>query len=160
MSSADAFALRRSGLGEFLYAPIGTEPSGMTLSLLSVFARRGDDPWNEAGKLVSLPKGDAIDRIAQAITRMPKSIWTLPDATAIATRLVVLLPGRAGNAQPKSSFDRPPMARFVGVGVLLAVIAFGVAFTLGLSTSHHAHVSGASGVSPLTSISPPTPPTN
>jgi hypothetical protein len=159
MSRSDAFALRRSGLGEFLYAPIGTEPSGMTLSLLSVFARRGDDPWNEAGKLVSLPRGDAIDRIAQAITRMPTSTWTLPDATTIAARLVALLPSRIGNAQPKPSFDRPRRARLVEVGLLLAVVAFGVAFTLGLSTSHHAHQSDASDVSTLTSI-PPTPPTN
>jgi hypothetical protein len=64
MSSPDAFALRRSGLNEFLFAPVGTEPSGMTLSLLSVFARRGDDPWKEAGKLVGLPKCDAIESVA------------------------------------------------------------------------------------------------
>jgi hypothetical protein len=46
----------------------------MTLSLLSVFARRGDDPWKEAGKLVGLPKGDAIESVALAIVRMPRSV--------------------------------------------------------------------------------------
>ena len=35
MPSTDAFALRRSGLNEFLFAAVGTESSGMTLSLLS-----------------------------------------------------------------------------------------------------------------------------
>jgi hypothetical protein len=158
MSSLDAFALRRSGLDDFLFASVGTEPSGMTLSLLSVFARQGDDPWKEAGKLVSLPKGDAINSIAQAIARMPKSIWALPDATTIATRLVALLPSPLGNVQPKSSFERPRMAHLVGVGLLLAVVAFWVASTLGLFTSHHAPEFGGRGVSTLTSLPPPTPP--
>ena len=44
MPSTDAFALRRSGLGEFLFAAVGTEANGMTLSLVSVFARLGNDP--------------------------------------------------------------------------------------------------------------------
>jgi hypothetical protein len=158
MSSSDAFALRRSGLDEFLFASIGTEANGMTLSLLSVFARRGDDPWNEAGKLISLPKGDAIDSVAEAIARMPKSIWTLPDATTIATRLVALLPTRLGNAQPKPSYDRPQMVRLVGVGLLLGIVAFGIASTLGLFTSH-APKFDRSSISTLTSITPPSPPT-
>ena len=41
MPSSDAFALRRSGLNEFLFAPVGTEANGMTLSLVSGFARLG-----------------------------------------------------------------------------------------------------------------------
>jgi hypothetical protein len=86
MSSSDAFALRRSGLNEFLFASVGTEPNGMALSVLSLFARLGDDPWKEAGKLVGLPEGEAIESLAQAISGMPRSIWTLLDATAIATR--------------------------------------------------------------------------
>jgi len=88
MSGPDAFALRRSGLNEFLFASVGTEPNGMALSVLSLFARLGDDPWKEAGKLVGLPKGDAIESVAQAIVRTPKSVCTLLDATTIATRLV------------------------------------------------------------------------
>ena len=46
MPNADAFSLQRSGLNEFLFASIGTEPSGMALSVLSVFGRLGKDPWN------------------------------------------------------------------------------------------------------------------
>ena len=106
MSSSDAFALRRSGLDEFLFASVGTERNGMTLNLLSVFARQGDDPWKEAGKLISLPKGDAIESVALAIVHTPKSVWTLLDATTIATRLVALLPTRLGDAQPGPSLGR------------------------------------------------------
>jgi hypothetical protein len=160
MSSSDAFALRRSGLDEFLFASIGTEPSGMTLSLLSVFARRGDDPWNEAGKLVSLPKGEAIKSLAQTIAGMPRSIWTLPDATTIATRLVALLPTRLGNAELGPSNDRERIARPVRVGLLLVGVAFGSALALGLFTPHQAPKSDGSNISRLTSIPPSTPPTN
>jgi hypothetical protein len=159
MSSSDAFALRRFGLDEFLFASIGTEPSGMTLSLLSVFARRGDDPWNEAGKLVGLPKGDAIDSIAQAIVRMPRSVWTLPDATTIATRLVALLPVRLGNSQSKASVSRPRVTRLVGLALMLAV-TIGMASALGLFTSHHAPEFDVGNVSTLASLPSTRAPTN
>ena len=41
MPSSDAFALPHSGLNEFLFATVGTGANGMTLSLISVFARLG-----------------------------------------------------------------------------------------------------------------------
>ena len=160
MSSSDAFALRRSGLDEFLYASVGTEPSGMPLSLLSVFARRGDDPWKEAGKLVNLPKGDAIMSVAQAIVRMPRSSWGLPDATKIATRLVALLPARLGNAQSEPSIDRRQLARFVGLGLLLAIVAFEMVSAMGLFTTHHAPDASDNDISTMAPAAAPNPPTD
>jgi hypothetical protein len=160
MPSSDAFALRRSGLDEFLFASVGTEPSGLTLSLLSVFARRGDDPWKEAGKLVGLPKGDAIESVALAIFRTPKSVWSLGDATTIATRLVALLPTRLGEAQPGPSIDRRRVARFVGIGLLLVVVAFVIASTLGRFTADKAAKFDASDVSTITLAAHPSAPTN
>jgi hypothetical protein len=161
MSSSDAFALRRSGLDEFLFASVGTEPSGMTLSLLSVFARQGDDPWKEAGKLVGLPKGDAIESVALAIVRMPKSVWTLPDATTIATRSVALLPARIGDAQSGPSIDRRRRrTHFVGIGLVLVVVAFEMASTLGLFTTDQAGKLDGSDVSTVTPVASPSAPTN
>ncbi|MGD0107691.1 MAG: hypothetical protein ABSC06_27180 [Rhodopila sp.] len=151
MSNSDAFALRRSGLDEFLFASVGTEPSGLILSLLSVFARRGDDPWKEAGRLVGLPKGDAIESVTQTIVL---------DATTIATRLVALLPTRLGDAQPRPSFDnRARIAHFVGIGLLLVVVAFEVASTLGLFTTDQARKFDAGDVSSMTMAAPPSAPT-
>ncbi len=68
MPSSDAFALRRSALNEFLFAPVGTEANGMTLSVVSVFARLGNDPWQEAGRLAGLPEPEAIESLARIIT--------------------------------------------------------------------------------------------
>ncbi len=96
MATPDATALQRSDLNQFLFADIGTEPNGMTLSVLSVLARRGSDPWTEAGRLAALSKAEATDSLARMIASMPKSLYALPDALAIAARLIGLLPSRPG----------------------------------------------------------------
>jgi hypothetical protein len=152
MPSSDAFALPHSGLNEFLFASVGTEPSGMTLSVLSVFARLGDDPWEEAGKLAGLPKGEAIKSLAQAITSVPRSVWTLPDATTIATGLVALLPTRLGNTAPGPSNVRGRPTRTVRIGLLLVVAAFGMAFAVGLFTSHPATKFDGGRISKMTPV--------
>jgi hypothetical protein len=94
VATSDVTALRRSDLNQFLFADIGTEANGTTLSVLSVFARRGSDPWIEAGRLAGLPKAAATDSLAQMIASMPKSLWALPEAVVIAARLIGLLPAR------------------------------------------------------------------
>jgi hypothetical protein len=161
MPSSDAFALRRSGLDEFLFASVGTEPSGLTLSLLSVFARRGDDPWKEAEKLVGLPNGDAIESVALTIVRMPRSVWTLLEATTIATRLVALLPSRVGDAQPRPSIDnRKHMGHFAGIGLVLVAVVFVMASALGLFTTDHAGKFDSSHDSTMTRATPLSAPTN
>jgi hypothetical protein len=86
--------LQRSDLNQFLFADIGTEANGSTLSVLSVFARRGSDPWTEAGRLAGLSKAEATDSLARMIANMPNSLWPLPDAVAIAARLIGMLPAR------------------------------------------------------------------
>lgn len=68
----------------------------MTLSVLSTLARLGMDPWQEAGRLAKLPQTAAIEGLARIIAAMPASLWSLPDATIIAARLVALLPSRGG----------------------------------------------------------------
>ena len=92
MGQQDAFALGRSNLNGFLFADIGVESSGMPLSVISALARQGFDPWQEAGRLAKLPRTAATDGLASLIAALPASPWPLSDATAIAARLVALLP--------------------------------------------------------------------
>jgi hypothetical protein len=94
VATPDVTTLQRSDLNRFLFADIGTEANGTTLSVLSVFARRGSDPWTEAGRLAGLSKAEATDSLAQMIASMPNSLWALPDAVAIAVRLIGMLPAR------------------------------------------------------------------
>jgi hypothetical protein len=94
VATPDVTTLQRSDLNQFLFADIGTEANGMALSVLSVFARRGSDPWTEAGRLAGLPKAEATDSLARMIATMPNSLWALPDAVVIAVRLIGMLPAR------------------------------------------------------------------
>ena len=134
MASSDAFALRQSGLNEFLFAPVGTEANGMTLSLVSVFARLGNDPWLEAGKLARLPKSEAIESLARLIAGMPTSIWPLPAATVHAARLITLLPTQSGESGriPSTPALGTKIGRFACIAVVLMCVACVLAFEAGV----------------------------
>jgi hypothetical protein len=125
VASPDVTALQRSDLNQFLFADIGTEANGMTLSVMSVFARLGADPWTEAGRLAILPKADAADSLASMIAGMPRSLWPLPDASVIAVRLIGLLPARPATAAIRQVARRWPANQIALVGACVAlVIAF------------------------------------
>jgi hypothetical protein len=55
MAGTDVYELGHSDLNAFLYAAVGREASGMTLTVLSTLARVEIDPWQEAGRLADLP---------------------------------------------------------------------------------------------------------
>jgi hypothetical protein len=137
MPSTDAFALRRSRLNEFLFATVGTEANGMPLSLVSVFARLGNDPWWEAGRLASLPKSEAIENLARTISEMPTSVWPLPTATTIATNLIALLPTQSGKRgySPSTSANAAKAVHFLRIGLILLSVAFAAAFASGAFTT-------------------------
>ena len=102
MATPDVSVLQRSDLNDFLFAVIGTEASGMTLSVLSALARQGSDPWREASRLAHLPKAEAGDSLAHTIADMPRSVWSLSDAMVIATRLIALLPARPARGERRA----------------------------------------------------------
>jgi hypothetical protein len=92
MSYPDAFALKNSGLNAFLFAEVGTELNGSQLTILSILARLGQDPWAEAARWAQLPKAAMIDCLVHSIAQMPLCPQALVDARATASRLVLLLP--------------------------------------------------------------------
>ena len=126
MTTSDVTALQRSDLNQFLFADIGTEANGMTLSVMSIFARRGADPWTEAGRLATLPKAEAADSLAHMIAGMPRSLWALPDAIVIAVRLIGLLPARPAAGIRKVARSWPVNQ----IALIAACIALVVAFTV------------------------------
>jgi hypothetical protein len=92
VTSTDAFALKNSNLNPFLFADVGTELNGSTLTMLSVLARLGRDPWAEAAKWTNLPKAVVVESLTQCIAKMPLGPRTLAETTATVTRLILLLP--------------------------------------------------------------------
>jgi hypothetical protein len=76
----------------FLFAPIGEETNGMTLSVLSALSRMDVDPWDEAARLSRLPRDHAIAALEAIIIRMPRDHRPSQDNSSLAIRLAVLLP--------------------------------------------------------------------
>ena len=78
----------------------------MSLSVISLLARLGVDPWQEAGRLAGLPKEAAGEWLAQKIASSPSSGWPLSDAKIIAARLIALLPPRGAAVRVLSARPR------------------------------------------------------
>ena len=79
---------------DFLFAPIGEDRNGTTLSVLSALARFDLDPWQETTSLAGMPKERATERLAVLIAATSADLTTGLSAAAIATRLIALLPQR------------------------------------------------------------------
>ena len=96
MKRRDVFALGRSEYNDFLFADVGAVALGPALTVLSVFARIGRDPWQEADRLARLTQREAANSLAHSIVVMPDSGWTMVDAWPLADRLTKLLPAPIG----------------------------------------------------------------
>jgi hypothetical protein len=132
MSTSNAFALKNSGLNEFLFAEVGIEANGTPLTILSVLARLGQDPWAQAARWTKLPKASIIDCLANSISQMPLRPQFLAEARTTAARLILLLPAQAQPLQGTASiaagkFSVPP---WLPIAVLIAALAFGIGFEM------------------------------
>ena len=92
MPTPNIFAHSHSALNPFLYADIGPPDGAGALTIASLFGRHGDDPWEEAARLARLPAEAAVASLAAIIAAAPSCPCSLPEASAIAERLVALLP--------------------------------------------------------------------
>jgi len=111
MALAARFSLLHSDLNDFLFASVGEEQNGVTLSVVSALTRLGLDPWEEAARLTPLPKARAAEALATLIARLPILRTLSSDDLVISQRLVKLLPDekparlegreRAGTEQKK-----------------------------------------------------------
>jgi len=126
MPPNDAFALKNSGLNAFLFAEVGTEQSGSRLTVLSVLARLGNDPWAQAAAWDKMRNAAKIEALTRAISQMPLCPCDLADARATAARLITLLPSVTGG-EPRitrragTKFDVPEWVPRAAFGILLGV---------------------------------------
>lgn len=91
MARPDVFAFGRSGLNAFLFATVGTEVNGSSLTVLSTLARQGADPWLLADRWACMSRAAAGAALAEAIGGMPLRACDLAAASATADRLIGLL---------------------------------------------------------------------
>ncbi len=77
----------------------------MPLTLLSVLARLGIDPWQEAADLAHLAVEPATQRLAGRLTAVPNGPSPGDDTVTLATRLIALL-----HRAPKKTAKVPGVA--------------------------------------------------
>ena len=150
MAAADVFVFKNSGLNAFLFAEVGTELNGSPLTILSVLARLGQDPWAEAANWAKLPKAATIDRLAQSISQMPLTPQALGEARTTATRLIKLLPSQVARPAQPAAASRRVAPKWVLVALCCAAVALGLAFTImpGSTPASVTPISDLSGGSP------------
>jgi hypothetical protein len=101
----------------------------MILSAASVLARLDNDPLREASRLADLPKAEATDSLARMIAGIPRSLWGLPDAIAIAIRLTGLLPARPVRGS-EHVFGRPTARTAVVLACIISTLAYAIMATM------------------------------
>ena len=79
---------------KFLFARIDKDSEETPLSVLSVLARLGVDPWEEAARLAQLPRLAAVKKLAEMIAAIPGASSACLDAGTLSDRLISLLPSR------------------------------------------------------------------
>ena len=79
----------------FLYASLGEDRRGSSVTVLSMLARLGVDPWKEASELSRLPIAAARQRLEALMTRFHDIPTPVPDRSKIVSDLLALLPRRA-----------------------------------------------------------------
>jgi hypothetical protein len=79
-------------LGAFLYADVGEDARGTSVTVLSMLARLGVDPWREASALARMPARDAQGRLCGLLARFADVPCLRPACADVASRLVARLP--------------------------------------------------------------------
>lgn len=91
--SATNYALRPSSdLDAFLFATIGDDDKGTSVSVLSGLVRLNLDPWEKAQELAQLPRGEAQRKLSSLIAALGGMSASRGQPGPIAERLVSLLP--------------------------------------------------------------------
>jgi len=109
MTTLDQMRQGGTPFDAFLYAPLGEDRNGQTVSVLSALARLGLEPWEAASDLAGLNLAEARSRLDALLVRFGDVPVLAQDHAAIARRLVDLLPrpdtpaGRMGGLPPGTS---------------------------------------------------------
>ncbi|MGY6633191.1 MAG: hypothetical protein ACXIU8_05545 [Alkalilacustris sp.] len=105
----------------FLYAAVGEDRNGNTVTVLSTLARLGLEPWDAAAELAALTRAEARSRLDGLLTRFRDVPALGQDQSAITQRLIDLLPKAAGH-HGGGVTERVVQAGGMGIGPILVVL--------------------------------------
>ncbi len=124
------------GLERFLFADICSQTNGPPLTVLSMLARAGLDPWAEAKRLSQMPKPEAVVCFASDINRVSTDHPADGENTDLARTRVSKLPGPA-NAKPIDvSFAGNGHAGIPVIAAMMAFFSFITVFVLAILLHH------------------------
>jgi len=95
----NAYRPLRPDLDGFLFSQVGAERRGIQLSMISALTQLGLDPWEEAARLSSLSRPEAVEQLARLMAELPDRSSPLPEARQLAGALVERLP-KFGHVAP------------------------------------------------------------
>jgi len=112
----------------FLYAPLGEDRHGSSVTVLSMLARLGVDPWGEASELSRLPAAAARQRLEALMTRFHDVPTLVPDRGGIVSGRLALLPRQAAprngtSAKPATPPQEAPSYWIISTALLVGLIA-------------------------------------
>jgi hypothetical protein len=119
---------RENDIDRFLYANVGDDKNGNTVSVLSTLARLGLDPWKEASDLANLSIEKARRRLSALLSGFRDVPALAIDNGATVERLIRLLPERSYHslrgATPSDSRGLPISSGtiFAALMILLIVV--------------------------------------
>src|SRR4051794_12494031 len=109
MALRPLFAPLRPDLDPFLFAVVGGGRNGIPLSTISALTQLNLDPWDEAGRLAGLAKGDAVEQLTGLLLQLPVSSRPLTgEARQIAVTLIDLLPRASWVGKSAGTRDTGP----------------------------------------------------
>lgn len=92
MSKVEDLHQRATAFGPFLYASVGEDRNGSSVTVLSTLARLGMEPWTVAADLASLRLDEARTRLDGILDRFVDVPALRVDHRAVSRQLVDLLP--------------------------------------------------------------------
>lgn len=166
MTGATSYSPLRSAFEDFLFATIGDDKNGMSLSVNSALARSGVDPWEEAATLARLPAETATRNLASLIAALPDGQFARPDPATTAARLIALLPRPADTHIPSrttlSGYGAVINSAAFRYAILVLISMILMLGTLWLRSGRQAPipVDQASGSHSGTAVGKPSPPSS
>ncbi len=116
-------------LERFLYAPVGEDRNGSAVSVLSMLARLGLDPWKEAAGLSTLRREAALSRLGKLLSAFRDVPALTREHGAVAQALVRLLPeARVRRSKTEAEIALPghlmiSSRNLLAIGMVLLVLA-------------------------------------
>jgi hypothetical protein len=130
-----------SQFDRFLFASLH-ENGETPLSVLSALARQDIDAWQEAARLVHLPKDHAVNSLASTIWKSDSERWSPSEASIAAARLIELLPSQHGYRGSPISIDSNSnkLLMWLVYGVIFASVAISGSITQQTTKNEPNHI--------------------